>query len=93
MKFMEYLEREKLTYDEVSAHIGCSKNTIYRIAHGMHYPKPTLANLISEYTDFEVTLDDLYMDRPKKPICPTCGHKLGKKRSKDLKIGKKCGKK
>lgn len=77
MKFVDYLEREKLTYAEVAAHLYCTKNTIYRIARGIHFPKPSLAKMIEELTNGEVTTEELYADRPRKHYCPECGHKLG----------------
>jgi len=85
MRFADYLDREKLTYDEVAAHLYCTKNTIYRIAKGIHFPKPTLAKMIVELCNGEVTLDELYEGRPRKHACPTCGHLLGQRSSKKKK--------
>jgi DNA-binding XRE family transcriptional regulator len=79
MKLIEYLDQEKITQCEFAKHLGCTKNTIYRISGGIHYPSPRLAKMIIEFTDGAVTLDDLYSDRPRKTECPYCGHKLGKR--------------
>jgi DNA-binding XRE family transcriptional regulator len=77
---MDYIKREKLTYDEMARHLCTTKTSLYRIAAGIHYPKVELAKLISEFTGGEVTTSDLYCERPKKLICPCCGHKVAQKR-------------
>lgn len=79
MKLYDYLRREKLTYEEMARHICCTKTTLYRIAKGMQFPKIELAKLIEEFTGSEVSVEDLYENKPKKPVCPCCGHKLSKK--------------
>lgn len=86
MKLYDYLKREKLTYDEMARHLCTTKTTLYRIAKGMQFPKVELAKLISEFTDGEVSISDLYCERPKKPVCPCCGHKLGKNAQKNREI-------
>jgi len=79
MHLKDYLKREKLTYIEFAKHLDCTSTTVFRIIAGTQYPKMDLAMRIVELTDGEVSLDDIYSDRPKKPVCPCCGHKLGKK--------------
>lgn len=79
MKLIDYAEREKLTLEEIAAHLDLHKNTIYRIAKEIHYPKPSVAKLIEEFTNGEVTVEDLYSNKPRKTLCPYCGHKLGQR--------------
>lgn len=82
MKLYDYLQREDLTYEEMARHLCCTKTTLYRISRRGQMPKLELAKLISEYTGGEVSLDDIYSERKKKPICALCGHKLGKQHTK-----------
>lgn len=80
MKLIDYLKREKLTYVEFAKHLDCTPITLFKILKGFHFPRIGLARMIVELTDGEVTLEDIYKDKPKKPLCPHCGHKLGKAR-------------
>ena len=82
MRLLDYIRRERLSYEEIAGHLSCTKTTVYRIAKRIHFPKTELARMICEYTNGEVSLEDLYSERPKKPLCPCCGHKLGKKLEK-----------
>jgi len=79
MKLYDYLQREKLTYEEMARHLSCTKTTLYRICKCNQIPKLQLAKLISEFTGGEVSVEELYEEKKNKPICPCCGHKLGKK--------------
>lgn len=73
MKLFEWLAREKISKRHLAAQIGVHENHIYKIVKGDFFPSYQVAKRIQEYTNGEVTVDELIRKKASFPRCPHCG--------------------
>src|SRR4029077_7175903 len=70
MKLDEWMRKNSLSQTGFAKEIGCYPAQIHNILKGKYKPRPKLAKKIREYTNNEVTIDDLFnipsMDEQKK---------------------------
>lgn len=87
MKFREWLEREKIPVTHAARYLEVHENHLYLILNGKRFPGYHLAKAIEEYTNKEVTVDELVRKKDSLPKCPHCGRTMygtPRKAKKDL---------
>lgn len=80
MKLKEWLQREKIPVTQLARQLEVHSNTLYLILSGKRYPGYHLAKSIEEYTQREVTVDELVRKKETFPKCPHCGRTMWKAR-------------
>lgn len=58
MHLSDYLEAQKLTYEDFGALISVTPTSVYRYAHGQRFPKRAICTLIEEKTKGAVKFED-----------------------------------
>lgn len=72
----EYLKREKIPVSHAAQILGVHPNHLYMICRKKRWAGYMLAKQIQEWTNGEVTIEDMLKDKPETPTCPTCGRKM-----------------
>lgn len=60
MSLSNYLQNNKLSYEDFGSLIGATATTVYRYTKGLRVPKPAIMQAISKVTKGEVTANDFY---------------------------------
>ena len=72
MKLKEYLEKNKIKQKDFARMLGMAYTHIHYIVNEKRYPPIELAKRISDFTNNEVEIEELFCG-PRKKCCPTCG--------------------
>ena len=75
MELKQYLLDKNLTIAYVAEQLGIHRNHLSSIVNRRHPPGPMLAKEIVRFTNGDVLLEDLLIE---KKFCPCCGRKLPK---------------
>ena len=79
MRLKDYLKREKISAAHFARQLLCHPQTIYSITSEKNFPSYSLAKAIEDYTEGEVTAEELLAKKNLPPRCPTCGRVCWKK--------------
>lgn len=78
MKLQDYLERERIPISQLAKFLDVHPNHLYMIKTGKRHPGYQLAKAIQEFTNGEVTVDELVKPKEALPTCPHCGRRMYK---------------
>jgi len=76
MFLKEYLKKEKMTIPEAASALGVHKNHLFMICRKKRFPGYPLAKEIEQWTQGEVTAEEMLKDKPQVQCCPTCHQKI-----------------
>jgi len=80
----EYLKRHKMKMAHLADHLDCHPQTIRAYIKQLRWPSYAMAKRIEEWTEGEVTVEDLMLTKPAKPRCECCGRLiLAKQKPRD----------
>lgn len=58
--FLEFLTRNKISFRVAGEALGIGESSVWRIAHGQHWPCRDVGIKMIEYTKGEVTAEDVW---------------------------------
>lgn len=80
MKLKQWLKKNKMTVADLSRNIEFSRDYCYKIAAGIMAPGVKFCKTIKEYTNGQVTKEDLGYVEKQRHVCPCCGRQLLRKK-------------